>query len=148
MHGSAAWSVRDPCVYPICDLFFRSNIMSSTPVAAASVGSPGAADAVRQLFGDRPSPISPPSSGLPAPPTAPTARPEPMRSFIATPAPADRISQLTAQMAEMMMAMQGMMEEVKRLTAALEPPATSATYEPSHTREVPVSQVSLTESFV
>ena len=91
--------------------------MMTSPVAAASVGSPGAADAVRQLFGDRPSPISPPSSGLPAPPTAPTARPEPMRSYIATPAPADRITQLTAQMAEMMMAMQGMMEEVKRLTA-------------------------------
>ena len=91
--------------------------MSSTPVAAASVGSPGAADGVRQLFGDRPSPISPPSSGLPAPPTAPTARPEPMRSNIATPASADRILQLTAQMAEMMMAMQSMMDEVKRLTA-------------------------------
>ena len=50
------------------------------------------------------------------------------------------------------MAMQGMMEEVKRFTAkpeplaAPEPPAASATHEPSHTREVPVSQVSLTES--
>ena len=50
------------------------------------------------------------------------------------------------------MAMQGMMEEVKRFTAkpelpaAPERPAASATHEPSHTREVPVSQVSLTES--
>ena len=54
------------------------------------------------------------------------------------------------------MAMQGMMEEVKRFTAAPEPPvapelpATSTKYDPSHTREVPVSQfasqANLTES--
>ena len=31
----------------------------TTNVAAASVGSPGAAEAVRQLFGDRPSPSPP-----------------------------------------------------------------------------------------
>ena len=95
--------------------------MMSTPVAAAAVGSPAAAEAVRTLFGERDAPYSPPSSEPPAPP---------MRAFIATPAPAERITQLGAQLAAMMTAMQAMTEEVKRLAAEPEPQAAPATTAP------------------
>ena len=54
----------------------------------------------------------------------------PMRAFIATPAPAERITQLGAELAAMMEAMQAMMEEVKRLTAKPEPQAAAATTAP------------------
>ena len=54
----------------------------------------------------------------------------PMRAFIATPAPAERITQLGAQLAAMMEAMQAMMEEIKRLAAEPEPQAAAATTAP------------------
>ena len=88
---------------------------------SASVGSPAAAEAMRALFGGRDAPYSPPSSESPAPP---------MRAFIATPAPAERITQLGAQLAAMMEAMQAMMEEIKRLAAEPEPQAAAATTAP------------------
>ena len=53
-----------------------------------------------------------------------------MQASIATPTPAERITQLGAQLAAMMEATHAMMEEVKRLTVKPEPEAAAATTAP------------------
>ena len=82
------------------------------PSPSAAALSP--ADVVRGLFG----------RDTPVPGTLP-ARTEPMRSSIATPAPAERMAHITAQVAAMMLAMQALVDEVKQLTAQLQPQAES-----------------------